>query len=236
MPTKFHDPVFILDSHEHFQPLAVESVEAAGARMIAADGSDAGDVSLAALPANGGRMNFPPEPEKKELELRGAFGGVGYRREVEGGGLTWVQYWLWYLHNPKIFLITGDHEGDWEFVQVGYGGDVPVCMTASQHQSGGARMWWNLERRQGRPLVYVARDSHANYFRPVDQIPEFGDQGDGKGVVLDALEWRDFGSWESWPGRWGNSTGEGRSPQSPGSQGERWNAPHRYHSKSRIQL
>lgn len=236
MPARLRDPIFVFDSHERFHPLAVESVEAAGATMIAPDGSNAGDVSLAALPPAGGRMNFPPNPEEKEKEIRGEFSGVGYRRQVEGGGLTWVQYWLWYLHNPKKIVVAGDHEGDWEFVQVGYGGDTPVCMTLSQHQSGGARMWWNVERRQGRPLVYVARDSHANYFRPVDQIPEFGDQGDGKGETLAALEWRDFGPWATWPGRWGNSMGEGRSPQSPGSQGERWNAPHRYHSKSHIQL
>jgi hypothetical protein len=236
MPARFHDPIFAFDSHEHFHPLAVESIEAAGATMIASNGTDAGKVSLSALPADGGRMNFPPNPEAEEKEIRGEFGGVGYRRQVEGGGLTWVQYWLWYLHNPKIFVVTGDHEGDWEFVQIGYGGDTPVCMTASQHQSGGSRMWWNVERREGRPVIYVARDSHANYFRPVDQIPEFGDQGDGKGEVLADLEWRDFGPWDSWPGRWGNSTGEGRSPQSPGCQGERWNTPHRYHSKSRTQL
>lgn len=235
-PAKLRDPIFVFDSREDFQPLAVESVEATAARIVRADGSDGGDVSLATLPREGGRMNFPPNPERQETELRKRFGGVGYRRLVEGGGLVWAQYWLWYLHNPKIFLVTGDHEGDWEFAQVGYGGDVPVCMTLSQHQSGGSRMWWNVERREGRPLVYVARDSHANYFRPVDQIPEFGDQGDGRGEVLDDLEWRDFGAWSSWPGRWGNSTGEGRSPQSPGSQGERWSAPHRYHSKSRTQL
>lgn len=237
MPAKLHDPIFVLDSRERFQPLAAESVEAAGAALIDADGAAAGPVSLAALPGSGGRMNFPPDPEKYEKRLRAEHGGVGYRRQVEGGGLVWVQYWLWYVHNPKVFLVAGDHEGDWEFVQVGYGGDVPVCVTASQHQTGGSRMWWNVERRKGRPLIYVARDSHANYFRPVDQIPEFGDQGDGKGAVLDDLEWRDFDdAWSAWPGRWGNSTGAGRSPQSPGSQGERWAAPHRYHTKSRNQL
>lgn len=237
MPAKLHDPIFILDSRERFQPLAVESVETAGATLVGAGSSAPAPVSLAALPDAGGRMNFPPHPETYEKALRDEHGRVGYRRQVEGGGLVWVQYWLWYVHNPKVFLVAGDHEGDWEFVQVGYGGDVPVCITASQHQTGGSRMWWNVERRKGRPLIYVARDSHANYFRPVDQIPEFGDEGDGKGEVLDDLEWRDFDdAWSAWPGRWGNSTGPGRSPQSPGSQGERWAAPHRYHTKSRSQL
>jgi hypothetical protein len=236
MPTKFRDPIFILDSREDFHPLAVESIEATPATLIGSDGKDAGLVELDALPATGGRMNFPADPEKAEARLRGQFGRVGYRREREGGGLTWVQYWLWYHHNPKNFLVTGEHEGDWEFGQVGYVDDTPVCMTLSQHYTGGARMWWNVERRKGRPVVYVARDSHANFFRPIDQIPEFGDEGDGKGEVLDDIVWRDFGLWQDWPGRWGNSTGAGRSPQSPGCQGDRWKAPHRFHTQARIQL
>ena len=49
-------------------------------------------------------------------------------------------------------------------------------------------------------------------------------------AVLDDLEWHDFGDWKSWPGQWGNSTGPGRSPQSPACQGARWNAPAQYHS------
>jgi hypothetical protein len=177
-----HDPIFILDSREKFQPLAVESVPASGAGLIENDGTRRDEVDLAALPEAGGRIDFPPNPETKEQELRPRFGGVGYRREQKGGGLTWIQYWLWYLYNPKRFLITGEHEGDWEFAQVGYVGETPICMTLSQHHSGGARMWWNVQRRDGRPLVYVARDSHANFFRPIDQIPEFGDEADGKGA------------------------------------------------------
>jgi hypothetical protein len=236
MPAKLFDPIFVFDSRERFLPLAAESVEAAPATLIGSDGSRGGAVDLDSLPAAGGRMDFPPNPGEAEKRLRPRFGDVGYRREQAGGGLTWVQYWLWYHHNPKNFLVAGEHEGDWEFAQVGYAGDTPVCMTLSQHYTGGARMWWNVQRRSGRPLVYVALDSHANFFRPIDQIPEFGDECDGKGVVLDDVEWRDFGGWADWTGRWGNSTGAGRSPQSPGCQGDRWKAPHRFHTSARIQL
>lgn len=230
------DPIFKFDSHEQFHPLAVESVEAVPATLVNLKDKETGPVSLGSLPAEGGRMNFPPGPEKVEKKLQPKFGGVGYRRQVEGGGLTWVQYWLWYLHNPKVIVVTGDHEGDWEFVQVGYAGKEPVCVTASQHHSGGSRMWWDVERFKGRPVIYVALESHANFFEPVSQIPEIGDQGDGAGKKLDKLKWKEFGSWATWPGLWGNSTGEGHSPQSPGCQGERWNAPHRYHSKAEVQL
>lgn len=230
------NPIFILDSEERYHPLAAESVEEVPAEFVDKDGNPIGAVNLDAFPAKAARMNFPPDPEKAEKRLRPKYGGVGYRREVKGGGLTWVQYWLWYLYNPKKIFITGVHEGDWEFVQVGYVGKTPVCMTLSQHRSGGARMWWNVEQRDGRPVVYVARDSHANYFRPVHGVTEWEDDGDGAGEQLDDIEWRDFGKWATWPGLWGNSTGEGRSPESPASQGDRWNAPHRYHSKATVQL
>jgi hypothetical protein len=109
-------------------------------------------------------------------------------------------------------------------------------MTASQHKSGGARMWWDVELRDGRPVIYVALGSHANYFKPVNEIPEVGDDGDGKGAVLDSMSWRTFGPWAQWKGRWGNSTGPGESPQSPGCQGDRWNHPERYHSKAAVEL
>lgn len=231
MPKAPRVPIFRLDSHEKFQPLAVESVEAAPAELIGLDGKAHGDVVLADLPSGGGRMNFPANPEAQEKRLRPEFGRVGYTREVVAGGLTWVQYWLWYLYNPKQVAGAGVHEGDWEFVQVGYNGATPICMTVSRHRTAGARMWWDVEKRGRRPVVYVARDSHAHYFEPVENaLAEWEDDADGEGEVLDELEWREFGDWATWPGLWGNSTGIGQSPQSPGSQAQRWNAPHRYHS------
>ena len=230
MPSSPRIPIFVLDSHEKFQPLAVESVEAAKATLVGLDEKEHGKVELGALPPQGGRMNFPPKPETQEQQLRAEFGRVGYVRELKGGGLTWVQYWLWYLYNPKQIAGAGVHEGDWEFVQVGYGGETPACVTVSRHRTAGARMWWEAKQRDGRPLIYVARDSHAHYFEPVAKAFEWEDDADGKGEVLDEIEWRPFGEWATWPGLWGNSTGVGQSPQSPGSQGNRWNAPHRYHS------
>jgi len=230
------EPIFVFDSREEFKPVAAESVEDVGAGLVLANGSRRSSVSLDRLPPGGGRIDFPPDPRSYEAAMEQKHGRVGYRRSVRGGRLTWVQYWLWYLYNPKKVLITGEHEGDWEFVQVGYAGEQPVCMTTSQHHSGGSRMWWELKKEADRPVVYVALGSHANYFKPVDQLPEIGDDGDGAGERLDTIEWRAFGRWATWPGRWGNSTGQGHSPDSPGSQGDRWRKPHRYHSKAHHQL
>lgn len=231
-------PIFLLDSHEKFEPIAVESVEAVPATIVLPGPGDkeGGEVKLDALPPEGGRMNFPPDPEEQEKRLRPEFGGVGYRREVEDGGLTWIQYWLWYLYNPKIFVgVAGKHEGDWEFVQVGYRDGEPFATTVSQHHSGGKRPWRKVEQRDGRPLIYVARDSHANFFEATDEIEEFADDADGKGAELADLEWREFGPWASWYGRWGNSTGDGKSPQSPGQQCTRFYLPRTYHEGAETQ-
>ena len=231
-----HAPIFRFHSSEEYHPLAVESVERLGKGIAMPDGSRTDGISLASLPGDGLRMVLPTKPVKEEAELQaGELAKIGYRRTVEGGGLSWVQYWLWYLYNPKRFFVAGEHEGDWEFVQVGYAGETPVCMTTSQHKSGGSRMWWEIEQREGRPIVYVAHGSHANYFEPMKMQTDFDDEADGSGMELDAISWREFGPWASWAGRWGNSTGPGDSPESPGSQGSRWKAPHVYHTAAKHQ-
>ena len=157
---------------------------------------------------------------------------VGYHRALPGAELWWHQFWLWYLYNPWNIGGVGRHEGDWEFVQIATtdeAGDQPVLMTASQHHSGEKREFWRCELDGERPVIYVAVDSHANYFTPGDRGT---DTADGQGDPLVDVEWRDFGPWASWPGLWGNSTGPGRSPESPGQQGARWHHPHLYHSSA----
>ncbi len=230
-------PIFLLDSGEKFQPLDVQSAESVNGTLVDGHGHRTDEpIVLAKLPPAGGRMNFPPEPETYEAQLEASFGNVGYHRMVEDSGLQWHQYWLWYVYNPKVFVdVAGQHEGDWEFVQIGCVGETPVCMTNSQHKAGSGRMWWDVTKRGERPLVYVAVGSHANYFIPVSDIPEIGDDADGKGAELADLEWHDFGDWKTWPGQWGNSTGAGESPRSPGCQGARWSAPAQYHSFARGQ-
>jgi hypothetical protein len=104
-------------------------------------------------------------------------------------------------------------------------------MTCSQHKTGSKREFWTVEQtHHKRPVVYVALDSHANYFVP-GQVLE--DRCDGEGRVLDDYELRAFGPWCGWGGRWGNSAGQGESPRSPGCQGDRWSAPHAYHAAAR---
>lgn len=229
-----HLPIFRFHSAERYHPLAVESVETVGERIVMKKGSPRDGIRLDSLSENALRMVLPTDPVDTEAELQeGEMAEVGYRREVNGGSLTWMQYWLWYLYNPKRFYLAGEHEGDWEFVQVGYLNGTPVCMTTSQHKSGGSRWWPEVEQRGGRPIVYVANASHANFFKTRRKRNDTEDEADGRGWELGAMKWRDFGPWHAWSGRWGNSTGPGESPESPGCQGDRWRRPHLYHSAAR---
>jgi hypothetical protein len=214
-------PIFKLDSREKWRPQPAETAE-----TFATIGGSS--VKLSALPAGGGRMDFPgnmSDPANTPV--------VGYHRAVNKASLWWHQFWLWYLYNPWNVAGSGEHEGDWEFVQIASvdaEGDQPVLMTASQHHGGEKREFWRCEVVNGRPVVYVALGSHANFFTPGDRGM---DTANGNGVVLSRMGWRDFGDWATWPGIWGNSMGMGKSPNSPGAQGDRWRMPHVYHSSAR---
>lgn len=174
------------------------------------------------------RLNFPSQMTQPDLPP------VIYHRVVHGGGLDWHQYWQWYLYNPWGIGGVGKHEGDWEMVQIGVTQDqraAPILMTCSQHHNGGKREYWSVEVDNEDPVVYVGLGSHANYFAPGRQGGGI-DLCDGMGVELTNYELREFGPWAEWPGRWGNSVGEGKSPESPGQQTIRWKCPHLYHSNS----
>jgi hypothetical protein len=215
------EPVLVFDSRERWFPVGVEeSLEPHGYEWSDNWHSWAKNKSVVS------RLDFPPDMVQPDLPP------VGYRRQLERAGVTWHQFWLWFMYNPKEYAGFGKHEGDWEFCQVGAVDDTAVVMTLSQHQTGGKREWWGVDLRAGRPVVHVARDSHAMYFDPPRN---FEDVSDGEGRVLDSVEWRDFGDWKDWRGRWGNSTEQGKSPESPGRQGVRWREPQLFHLRARQQ-
>jgi hypothetical protein len=88
-------------------------------------------------------------------------------------------------------------------------------------------------------VVYVAPFSHASYFEArTHWHPGGPDTPDGEGPAYRPRIER-FGTWATWPGRWGNSTGVlggrlgGRSPSSPGAQKGRWERPTSFHDQAR---
>ena len=175
----------------------------------------------------------------RSFERNPAYRQRVYGRVKEDGGRTWLQYWLWCYYNPKHLLGWGRHEGDWEVVQVGLDGDTPEVLTYSQHSNAEARDWDKARHDGDHPIVYVAPLSHACYFEPGAHPYVFGidNPDDSLAPVLPRIE--PFGAWSGWTGRWGASRGVvggrfgGRSPASPGRQGQKWDHPAAWHGRAR---
>ena len=96
-----------------------------------------------------------------------------YARVVRENNLIVLQYWLFYYDNLYRYpflplgVIWQSHEGDWEVVNVVLSKRrQPLAVGYSQHCSGETRDWADTPRVAGRPKVYVALGSHANYFGP----------------------------------------------------------------------
>lgn len=156
---------------------------------------------------------------------------VVYER-LAGG---WVQYWLWFEDNAQDrgVLRSGRHAGDWELVQYREDGSEAVY---AQHSGAERCPGGELERRGGRPVVYVANGSHAAYFHAGtrDRMwPDPNDVADGRGAVVRPRAVRvTEGSppWMRHRGRWGGARAgwfppEQPSPRGPAFQGARWDDP-----------
>jgi hypothetical protein len=176
-------------------------------------------------------------PDARRMEHD--YGPCAYGRIVERNGYRWLQYWFWFYDNPKNVRGIGRHEGDWEFIQIELDADdVPRRLTYSQHKRGESRdaargVEFRRDGEEVNPVVYIAPLSHACYFERGTHVYLGGidhPYGDGQRLPPSV---REFGDWASWPGRWGNCEWaigkEGRAPQSPGCQGDRWSEPALFH-------
>jgi len=86
---------------------------------------------------------------------------VVHARAVPCGDHIALQYWYLYGYNDA----GNYHEGDWEMVTLDLdAGGTPLRAGYSGHESGFQRPWERIQKKDGRPIVYVARGSHAAYF------------------------------------------------------------------------
>jgi hypothetical protein len=151
----------------------------------------------------------------------------------------WLQYWMLFAANSQDrgILRTGRHEGDWELVAIRLRRGTPVRAVYSQH-SGAESCGFGWATRTGtRPLVQLARGSHAAYFVAGlrDRTwPDPNDEADGRGLRVRPRLVRITGTspaWMRYPGRWGDSRarwipGEMSSPRGPAFQPQgRWSDP-----------
>ncbi len=110
----------------------------------------------------------------------GQFPATVYTRVVSrpaGNTSSFIQYWIFYYANdfPEDF-----HEGDWELIQIDLDGNLsPYRAVYSQHGNGQYRNWsgpGSVEKSPTDPnqvVTYVAKGSHANYFKPGDKYDVF---------------------------------------------------------------
>lgn len=228
----FRPPLrFVLDSEERWWPVDLHELTLVGARVIPPGGRSSYVLdSLDALPSSGGTIDMPAGMRQpKDAKV------VVYVRVKPGVPYVCVQTWLFYLYNPKTYVTTGAHEGDWEMVQVLYSRfdtrfKDPLLVTASRHKHGAKREFQRCRVVDGKATIFVALGSHANYFAPEH---DFEDKADGEGRVIDDYEVEPLGAWASWPGHVGNSTGTGDSPLMPLRQLERANSPIGWHLKAK---
>jgi hypothetical protein len=158
----------------------------------------------------------------------------------------WLQYWLLFADNPQDrgVLRTGRHEGDWELVQYRLRGDRLAEAVYAQHSGAESCGASAVRRSRGRPVVFLARGSHAAYFRPGlrDRTwPDPNDEADGRGLRVRPRLVRvdeDRPPWMAYPGRWGATRadwipGAMDSPRGPAFQGVRWSDPSAWAASAR---
>jgi hypothetical protein len=154
------------------------------------------------------------------------YGNRAYGRAKYDGGRWWLQYWLWSYYQPFLKGF-GDHEGDWEMIQIALNEfGQPDFATYAQHAGGESCKWDELETSIGyygnlSPDVFVGYGAHASY-SDLDAIPgtEYTDAEDPIPVRVE--EMKDTADWVEWPGVWGDSED---SPHAPSAQGNKWGQP-----------
>jgi hypothetical protein len=151
----------------------------------------------------------------------------------------WLQYWMFYAGNSQDrgLFRTGRHEGDWEMVQFRLRNGEPVRAVYAQHSGAESCSFRWATRTGGRPVVYVARGSHASYFVPGVRDrpwPDPNDEADGRGLRVRPRVVRITDNrppWMRYSGRWGDTRaswipGEMSSPRGPAFQPQgRWSDP-----------
>ncbi|MFO7991299.1 MAG: PKD domain-containing protein [Thermoplasmata archaeon] len=132
-----------------------------------------------------------------------------------------IQYWFFYVYDDKDIVPGTDiekHEGDWEMIQIEltpYG--APLSVGYSQHYGGELAWWYDIEKEDDSPVVYVAKGSHASYPESGGwQIGGYGEEYKGNGDELHPLDYTitfsDNHPWLQFQGKWGSDSGSVPGP------------------------
>jgi hypothetical protein len=168
------------------------------------------------------------------------FRNVVYGRAVRSHGRLWLQYWFFYFLNDYQLAWGIDvHEGDWEMVQLRLegGGSEPEIAVYAQHAFCEVRSWADVEKDEGRPVVYVGRGSHASFFTAGYHPTAFYDVTDGKRHPKVEPRLEIVGDepprWLEWPGFWGGARAGAKGPGGP-CRHEQWDEPEKLLEKEAV--
>jgi hypothetical protein len=172
-----YSPVLQFDSGENFYPMKVDPYVANSA-LMRGQGANATLMDPHPTPSSLACYTGPGYYLQSNLggyegirswyaSQRTSLGYTIYGRVIVDGatGDTAVQYWFFYAYNDAV---RNYHEGDWEGITVVLNpGGRPLLAAYTQHRAGQRAAWMDVEVVDGtHPVDYVARGSHANYFRP----------------------------------------------------------------------
>ncbi|MHA1277989.1 MAG: hypothetical protein ACTSQI_11340 [Candidatus Helarchaeota archaeon] len=150
--------------------------------------------------------------------MRAILGYTVYGRVIDESGFYAVQYWFFYLYNDHSI---NQHQGDWELFEVILNSTHhPVFAACSQHNNGQTAVWNDVEKTNTtHPNIYIAKGSHANYFRNYQgKAPLENDEVGNDGFKLTYMQAvsglekytltfigeNGTGDWLDFQGRWGN--------------------------------
>jgi len=132
---------------------------------------------------------------------------------------AWLQYWFFYYYNDFPVVDIGDHEGDWEMVQIHVNADVqPTVAVYAQHDGQKYCPWDKVPKERSRPVVFIARGSHASYFHTGHHGQDLFIDGDNERSMRLIRIGNNWPRWVNWPGRFGSTpgiAGQFESPRGP---------------------
>lgn len=160
-------------------------------------------------------------------------------RHYERGFLAgaWLQYWFFYYYNDYPGTDLGDHEGDWEMIQLFVDVNAqPQVAVYAQHNGQTYCRWPAVPKERSRPVVYVARGSHASYFHTGHHGQDLFVDGDLVRPMRLIRVGQNSPRWLNWPGFWGASggiLGEFHSPRGP-KQHDAFNGPQAFYESASL--
>lgn len=185
-------PILYLDPDDGFL-LTDPEAYIEGSRVIDEDGNVVDDpVAYLNDPKNAGKQLIVDPGDKTKTNREPDATKTYYEYNPENNSIT---YYYFYPNNDGPAGGVGDvqnHEGDWEKVTVYLDDEYrPNSISYSAHGGDNQIPWSQVIKEDGRPVVFVAQGSHANYFVPGDDYHTVGSIADDETVdsPADGVRW-----------------------------------------------